>query len=109
MTLEQREKNRIKAQKYRASHRDYFREYDKKRYAKRQEVRRIKVFEGRKCKGCEILLSSTYGAHGTVRYCVSCTKIRWRLYMREYRKKLRAKLERKRKYQESKLLKMALL
>lgn len=92
LTLEERrEANRIKSALYRANNPERFKVYEQRRRLKRREQNRIKTFLGRRCKLCDIdLTTPLYGAHGTRVHCLSCSKdtrsIR-RLAMREWRKK----------------------
>lgn len=60
---------------YREKNREKFREYDRKRWNEsRGELERIKAMAGKKCRSCEILLSSQYGGFGTKFYCRGCVE-----------------------------------
>lgn len=89
-----------KTQKYRRKNLEKMRLWEKNRYwAKRKQERRVKEFGDRRCKMCEILLSTpVHGAKGTVLYCTTCSsnrKLIRKLYMREYRKKVKRMLKQK--------------
>ena len=70
-----KEEQRIYMQAYRERNREKMREYDRKRWEEsRGELERIKAMAGKKCRSCDILLSSQYGGFGTKFYCRGCVE-----------------------------------
>ena len=96
-TLEQRQRaERLKMAKYRATHREYFKQKDKERSAKRQIKLHALTFAGKFCKLCGIPLATPiYGAVSTKVHCVTCAqdkRTQNRERMRLWRKKQNARI-----------------
>lgn len=91
---QRKEKLKLRARRYRAKHVVKVRAYDRARWlVKRGEERRVKRFEDRYCKMCDIPLSApVHGGKGTRVYCISCSgnrKLQVKLNMRRLRARKR--------------------
>lgn len=90
-----REKQALKMRKYRATHREQMRAYNRQRYVRfKMEKLRIERMGDKRCRLCGIRLASQSGAFGAKFYCLGCVESRQaeKHYHREATRRWRERL-----------------